>query len=80
VEAGQIGVDAERKWLLMALNGIRKTLRVLSRLEALEDPFALTSRQVRVFQARLFNPLWRRLLGVREHPSNGPGDSSRAYR
>ena len=47
----------------------QETLRVLGRLEALEYPFALTRRQVRVFSA-VVQPLVAPMLGVRQSPSN----------
>jgi hypothetical protein len=48
----------------------QKTLRVLGRLEALEYPFALTRRQVRVFST-IVQSFVAPMLSVRQHPSNG---------
>ena len=47
----------------------QETLRMLGRLEALEYPFALTRRQVRVFGA-IVQPFMAPMLGVRQHPSD----------
>ena len=56
-----VGDSAERN---------QETLRVLGRLEALEYPFALTRRQVRVF-GPIVQSFMAPMLGVQQHPSNG---------
>ena len=48
----------------------QETLSVLGRLEALEYPFALTRRQVRVF-GPIVQSFMSPMLGVRQNPSNG---------